>query len=315
MIVIIAYCEVRGIVADRRSSSASPRWAGAARAKRAQIITLRNRDFVTAAKFSGERSAADRVQGDHAEHDLAGGQRLHRRRHRRDRGRGRPVVPRLRRSDSVSLGQMLFQANANGALVQGFWVWLLVPGLALALLITVPDVHQLRRRPAEQSAPPGGLSMTSSTSVRAVPHGADALLEVKNLTVRYEPQADTPPLDGRRRRQLLDLRGRVRRPDRESGSGKSTLGTALLRLLERPGRISGGRDRLRRHRHHCTLDRGRAAGDAAGATSSTVFQSSMNALNPVMRIQGQFRDVIEDHTALRGDAVPGADPRAVRDGA
>ena len=37
---------------------------------------------------------------------------------------------------SVSWGQMLAFANANGALVQGFWVWLLVPGLALALLIT-----------------------------------------------------------------------------------------------------------------------------------------------------------------------------------
>ena len=29
-----------------------------------------------------------------------------------------------------------YQANAQGALVQGLWLWLLVPGLALALLIT-----------------------------------------------------------------------------------------------------------------------------------------------------------------------------------
>ena len=29
-------------------------WAGAARGKRAQIITLRNRDFVTSAKFAGD---------------------------------------------------------------------------------------------------------------------------------------------------------------------------------------------------------------------------------------------------------------------
>ena len=36
---------------------------------------------------------------------------------------------------------------------------------------------------------------------------------------------------------------------------------------------------------------------------STVFQSSMNSLNPVMKIEDQFRDVIEMHTDLRGDAV------------
>ena len=36
---------------------------------------------------------------------------------------------------------------------------------------------------------------------------------------------------------------------------------------------------------------------------ATVFQSSMNALNPVVRIEGQFRDVIEYHTEMRGDAV------------
>ena len=36
---------------------------------------------------------------------------------------------------------------------------------------------------------------------------------------------------------------------------------------------------------------------------STVFQSSMNSLNPVVRIERQFRDVIENHSDLRGDAV------------
>jgi peptide/nickel transport system permease protein len=36
----------------------------------------------------------------------------------------------------VSWGQMLAQANANGALVQGLWLWLAVPGVMLALLMT-----------------------------------------------------------------------------------------------------------------------------------------------------------------------------------
>src|SRR6478752_5551623 len=53
IITLVAYSEVRGVwlIVGVISITSS---AGAARAKRAQIITLRNRDFVTAAKFSGE---------------------------------------------------------------------------------------------------------------------------------------------------------------------------------------------------------------------------------------------------------------------
>ena len=36
----------------------------------------------------------------------------------------------------VSWGTMLYQANAQGAVAQGLWIWVLVPGLTLALLIT-----------------------------------------------------------------------------------------------------------------------------------------------------------------------------------
>ena len=53
IITLVAYSEVRG-VGLIVGVIAITSWAGAARAKRSQIITLRNRDFVTAAKFSGE---------------------------------------------------------------------------------------------------------------------------------------------------------------------------------------------------------------------------------------------------------------------
>ncbi|MCW3158697.1 ABC transporter permease [Micropruina sonneratiae] len=111
-------------------------WAGAARAKRSQIITLRNRDFVTAAKFSGDRSwtivfreimpsmsslimagffgAATGAVGAEAGLSFLG----------------------LGDTSSVSWGTMLYQANQQGALAQGLWIWLFVPGLALAILIT-----------------------------------------------------------------------------------------------------------------------------------------------------------------------------------
>ena len=126
------------------------------------------------------------------------------------------------------------------------------------------------------------------------------LLDVRDLSVRYEPKASRP-LDavqevsfGIEPGEFVGLIG-------ESGSGKTTLGTALLRLLQRPGRISGGSitfdgtDITDLHEDDLRALRWRDI--------STVFQSSMNSLNPVVRVEGQFRDAIEQHSKLRGEAV------------
>jgi peptide/nickel transport system ATP-binding protein len=82
----------------------------------------------------------------------------------------------------------------------------------------------------------------------------------------------------------------------ESGCGKSTLGFAIARLERPPAYIRGGSivingedwmtmpdEELRRHRWR----------DVA-----IVLQSGMNALNPVMTIEAQFRDVMMQHTSL-----------------
>lgn len=135
MMVIVAYSEVRGLFLLVFVIGVTS-WAGAARAKRSQIITLRARDFVSAARFSGERAlpivfkeimpnmtslivsgfigaATGAITAE------AGLSFL---------GLGDPTA--------ASWGQMLAFANQAGALVQGFWIWLLVPGLALAVLVT-----------------------------------------------------------------------------------------------------------------------------------------------------------------------------------
>jgi peptide/nickel transport system ATP-binding protein len=126
------------------------------------------------------------------------------------------------------------------------------------------------------------------------------LLQVRDLSVRYEPkrQASLTAVD----RVSLDIHdGEFVGLIGESGSGKSTLAMALLRLLERPGRISGGsitfdgQDITTASQEDLRVRRWR---DIA-----TVFQSSMNSLNPVMRVEAQFRDAIEEHSDLRGEAV------------
>ena len=135
MIVLVAYSDVRGVPLLVFIIGITS-WAGHARAKRSQIITLRNRDFVTAAKFSGESTfrivfreimpsmtslvaagfvgAATGAIGAEAGLSFLG----------------------LGDPDSISWGTMLYQANAQGAVAQGLWIWVLVPGLTLALLIT-----------------------------------------------------------------------------------------------------------------------------------------------------------------------------------
>jgi peptide/nickel transport system permease protein len=135
VITLVAYSEVRGIGLIV-GVIAITSWAGAARGKRAQIITLRNRDFVTAAKFSGEGPlrivfweimpnmtslvaaafVAAATGAIAAEAGLA--------------------VLGLGSSDSVSWGTILYQADAAGAVAQGLFAWVFVPGLVLAILIT-----------------------------------------------------------------------------------------------------------------------------------------------------------------------------------
>lgn len=135
IITLVAYSSTRGVTLIIFVIAITS-WAGAARAKRAQIITLRNRDFVTAAKFSGEGTlrivfreimpnmtslvaasfvgAATGAIG--AEAGLA--------------------VLGLGDNNQVSWGTMLYQSNAQGAIAQGLFIWVFAPGLLLAILIT-----------------------------------------------------------------------------------------------------------------------------------------------------------------------------------
>jgi peptide/nickel transport system ATP-binding protein len=126
------------------------------------------------------------------------------------------------------------------------------------------------------------------------------LLEVEHLSVDYAPRGK-PVAHAVRDVSLHIGEGEFVGLLGESGCGKSTLGTALLRLTERPGRISGGTIRFDgRDITHLPEKELRAL---RWTELSTVFQSSMNSLNPVMTVEAQFRDVIETHTDLRGRDV------------
>jgi peptide/nickel transport system ATP-binding protein len=151
------------------------------------------------------------------------------------------------------------------------------------------------------------------------------LLDVRNLNVDYlaasgTVHAVTDVSFSLRRGEILGLAG-------ESGSGKSTLAYAITRLLRAPAMITGGEIRYYPREDGDAL----IAVDTIGADAidrihtevdgpsidllrlsqaklrsirwndlAIVFQSAMNALNPVMTIGAQITDVLRTHRPHMG---------------
>jgi peptide/nickel transport system ATP-binding protein len=119
----------------------------------------------------------------------------------------------------------------------------------------------------------------------------DPVLVVEDLSVSYLAP------EGRRRavdRLSFEVgRGEIFGLVGESGSGKSSTAFAVLGLIKPPGRIDGGRILLG------DTDLRAVTGERLRAVRwremSLVPQGAMNALNPVMRVGDQIRDVIETH--------------------
>ena len=141
-----------------------------------------------------------------------------------------------------------------------------------------------------------------------------ALLELKGLAVEYGRVRAVDGVDLEiRAGEIVGLAG-------ESGCGKSTVANAVMQILRPPARIVSGSilfrgdeltgktaEELRRYRWR---------------NVSMVFQSAMNALNPVMRVGDQFVDMMRAHEhvsrrralANAGDLLElvGIDARRVR---
>jgi peptide/nickel transport system ATP-binding protein len=129
---------------------------------------------------------------------------------------------------------------------------------------------------------------------------ADELLSVDGLRVEYlTARGPVVAVDGVsfaiRTGEVFGLAG-------ESGSGKSTAAHAILRVLNPPAVISGGRVTFR-GRDVFGMD-DRELEQFRWRDISMVFQSAMNALNPVMTIGDQITDTILAHERVhRAEAL------------
>ena len=295
-------------------------WAWGARILRAQTLSLRRRDFVEAARATGERPATI-IFRDIFPNQIA------------------VIAASFLSTVTVALltqaslaflgltdvtewswGTILYWAQNNSASLNNEWWWFVPPGLAIALLGTglslvnfgIDEFINPRLRQAGIGTKASQRALVRSRRLKvsggrgarvarpvAEPYtqtSTDVILEVKNLVVDYLGEGTVTPAVSNvsftlRRGEVLGIAG-------ESGSGKSTLAYAITRLHKPPARITSGQmlytnadgsvtdilaltpEELRKFRWE---------------ELSIVFQSAMHALNPVLRIGAQIDDAIKAH--------------------
>jgi ABC-type dipeptide/oligopeptide/nickel transport system ATPase component len=131
------------------------------------------------------------------------------------------------------------------------------------------------------------------------PREGETLLRVEHLTVAFENA--TPPVVAVNDVSFSIAHGETLGLVGESGSGKSVTAFAILRLLQPPGRITGGRV-LFQGRDLLALSE-REMREVRGAGISLIFQEPMTALNPVMTVGAQIAEALTVHgKASRRDA-------------
>ncbi|MFD4958850.1 dipeptide/oligopeptide/nickel ABC transporter permease/ATP-binding protein [Microbacterium sp. NPDC058389] len=293
-------------------------WAWGARVLRSQALSLRGRDFVEAARATGDRTITI-IFRDILPNQLAiiaasflgtvTGAIL-----------AQAGIAFLGLADvtEYSWGTILYWAQTSNALLSGAWWWFVPAGLAIALLGTGLSLVNFgidefinprlrlagigtRRARRAMAKRPKAKKLPGRRHIRAAAApftqmSTDVLLEVRGLSVEYQSEhASTVAVNNvsfsLRRGEVIGIAG-------ESGSGKSTLAYAITRLHEPPAAITAGQ-----------LLYTRADGEVVDVLQlgdeelrqfrweelSIVFQSAMNALNPIMRIGEQIDDTLKVH--------------------
>ena len=287
-------------------------WSYTARQLRAQALSLRNRDFLEAARVRGERPLYIIVVEiiptmtslivasflTNALYAVLFGSSL------QFIGLGDP--------NTVSWGTMLYWAENNEALQTGQYLWAVVPGVLIVALgaafalmnyafdeIGNPSLRPVRSRrrgrgrarvtESRAAAFPAEGSLAGGRAAAAGASGA--ILEVRDLTVTYAMDRGTVTAVDR---VSLDVGpGEFVGIVGESGCGKSTLLFAIAQLLAGPAEVTGG-SVVFKGRSLVGLTDGQLAA-VRWKDLSVVMQSAMNALNPVKSIGAQFKDAMRAH--------------------
>lgn len=126
------------------------------------------------------------------------------------------------------------------------------------------------------------------------PEDAAPILSVRELTVEFVTRRGT--LRALDRISFDVARGEVLGVVGESGAGKSVTGSAIIGLIDPPGRIAGGEVRLSGERIDDLPDE--AMRKVRGKRIGMIFQDPLTSLNPLYRISEQLIETIRVHTDL-----------------
>ncbi len=272
-------------------------WAGMARELRAQVLSLRERDYIQAERAMGAGSLYVLRR-----HIVPAVVPL--------------VIPQfvltiktailleaslaflgLGDISAASWGSMLSMAHARNAFLTDAWLWwVLPPGLAIAVTVLafalLGNAIEDRSRPILRTPRRGGIRVANQPDA---PVAADPLV-VDGLTVVYGE-------DGRgvnevgfsvAAGELVGLVG-------ESGSGKSTVAGAAMGLLPAAARVTAGRV-LVSGRDVATMS-ARELRALRGNRISLIPQEALSALNPVRTIGSQLEEAIRAHQSRSREAT------------
>jgi peptide/nickel transport system permease protein len=210
--------------------------------------------------------------------------------------------------NAISWGRMIFEGQRQLRLAP--WISIF-PGASMLLLVGALNLlgdglnHALNPQLRSRGAAPRRIAPVpppaDETRADAAP-----ILDVRDLRLVYRLGArEIRAVDGvsfaLRRGGSLGIVG-------ESGCGKSSLGAALMQVLPANAELVSGEVAID---GRAVLHRGRPVADGGGerfqairwARMSMIFQSAMNALNPVLAVRQQL---IEAYRLHRPDATPAA---------
>ncbi len=209
--------------------------------------------------------------------------------------------------NTVSWGRMIFEGQRHLRLAP--WISIF-PGIAMLIMIAAfnllgDGLNQIlnpQLRPRKRA----GRIVTGFADdvplVAALEPAEDDLLAVRNLRMYYQLEGEwLKAVDGVTfgvpRGGSLGIVG-------ESGCGKSSLGAALMQVLPTNARVVAGEVRFDGRTVLDVTSPAAAAFQSVRWTGmSMIFQSAMNALNPVLTVERQLREAYLLHSPDAGAAA------------
>ena len=279
------------------------RWPRSARVMRAQVLTLKSRTYVKAARVSGASHAKAlflHIIPNGLAPVLTHGTIL----------MGSAILTEAGLSflgmgdpNTVSWGRMIFDGQQHLRVAPWMSIF---PGIAMLIVVCALNLigdglnyavnPQLRERTVPRGMELPKLSPRSTDSTAAEPSEPSDLanepqLDIRDLTMYYAIESGwVRAVDGVSlklgRGQSVGLAG-------ESGCGKTSVGIAIMRVLPSNARILGGSVLLDGREILQTSEE--VFKKVRWTEISMIFQSAMNALNPVKTVGSQLTEAYKLH--------------------